>query len=227
MNRLLSIVSLPAACAAALIAAQPARGQWWAPSDGRPLPAYVEYANPSGRLGIVNASGPVETKGHPFFEALGTNGRACVSCHQPGDGMSLAVSSVMKRWHDTKGTDPIFAPIDGANCPNLPSARSRFAFVAARARALSDPDYVAARRCARASDHARIHTRGGPRSDRLQHGSLSMASPVNGTRCPSTAVRARRRTCATWRRRVSASRRSSARPARSPPSIPRRANPST
>ena len=115
-------MSLPAACAAALIAAQPARGQWWAPSDGRPFPAYVEYANASGRLGIVNASGAVETKDHPFFEAIGTNGRACVSCHQPSDGMSLAVSSIVKRWHDTKGTDPIFAAIDGANCPNLAAA---------------------------------------------------------------------------------------------------------
>ena len=122
MKRLLAIVSLPVACAAALIAAQPVRSQWWAPSDGRPLPAYVEYANPSGRLGIVNASGPVDTKGHPFFRALGSNGRACVSCHQPGDGMSLAVSSIVQRWHDTNGADPIFAAIDGANCPNLPAA---------------------------------------------------------------------------------------------------------
>jgi len=122
MKRLLSILSLPAACATALVFSQPARSQWWAPGDGRSLPAYVEYANPSGRVGIVNASGTVETKGHPFFEALGTNGRACVSCHQPADGMSVAVASIVKRWDETRGADPIFAAIDGANCPNLAPA---------------------------------------------------------------------------------------------------------
>ena len=164
MKRLLSIVWLPAACAAALTAAQPARSQWWAPGDGRPLPAYVEYANPSGRLGIVNASGAVETKGHPFFEAIGTNGRACVSCHQPADGMSLAVSSIVKRWHDTKGKDPIFAAIDGANCPNLPAADPEVAFAVARARTVSGPIAVAARRRPRPPDRARIHDRGRPRS---------------------------------------------------------------
>ena len=116
---MLSILSLPAACAAALIAAQPAPSQWWAPSDGRLFPAYVEYPNPWGRVGIVNANGALDTKGHPFFEALGPNGRACVTCHQPGDGMSVSVASIVKRWADTKGKDPIFAAFDGADCPNL------------------------------------------------------------------------------------------------------------
>ena len=93
---------------------------WWAPGDDRPLPAYVEYENSWGRLGIVNASGTLDTDGHPFFEPLGTNGRACVSCHQPADGMSLAVTSIANRWEATQGADPLFAAIDGMNCPNLP-----------------------------------------------------------------------------------------------------------
>jgi hypothetical protein len=97
-------------------------GQWWAPGADRPLPAYIEYSNDSGRLGIVNASGPIETDGHPFFEPLGPNGRACVSCHQPADGMSLAKTSIVERWQATDGADPIFAAFDGANCPNLPMA---------------------------------------------------------------------------------------------------------
>lgn len=96
------------------------RDLWWAPGDDRPLPAYVEYPNASGRLGIVNTEGPVTTDDHPFFEALGPNGRACVSCHQPVDGMSLSLESIAGRWQATGGTDPIFAAIDGMNCPNLP-----------------------------------------------------------------------------------------------------------
>lgn len=96
--------------------------QWWDPGEGRPLPAYVEYANELGRLGLVNAEGEIATAGHPFFEPVGTNGRACVSCHQPADGMSLSLKSIRERWQVTQGADPIFAMVDGANCPNLTPA---------------------------------------------------------------------------------------------------------
>ena len=114
--------ALAAVFATIRIAAEPvgAARDWWSPGDGRVLPAYVEYENALGRIGILNADGPVATRGHPFFEPLGTNGRACVSCHQPGDAMSLAVATIQQRWEDTNGTDPIFAAIDGSNCPHLP-----------------------------------------------------------------------------------------------------------
>ncbi|MDG2175594.1 MAG: hypothetical protein P8M72_05630 [Gammaproteobacteria bacterium] len=94
--------------------------QWWSPGDGRMLSAYVEYINPFGRFGIVNTTGDIETSEHPFFEPIGTNGRACVTCHQPADGMSLSVASIRQRWEDTGGADPLFAAIDGMNCPHLP-----------------------------------------------------------------------------------------------------------
>ena len=77
---------------------------WWSPGDKRPMPAFVEYTNALGKLGIVNTGGEVATDGQPFFEALGSNGRACVSCHQPADGMSLSLPSIEaalagNRWH--------------------------------------------------------------------------------------------------------------------------------
>jgi hypothetical protein len=97
------------------------QNQWWNPGDDRRLPAYVEYANTWGRVGVLNADGPVTTEGHPFFEAPGPNGRACVSCHQPADGMSLSLESINSRWTATNGADPIFAAVDGMNCPNLPA----------------------------------------------------------------------------------------------------------
>jgi hypothetical protein len=100
---------------------QGAADAWWAPGDDRTFPAYVEYANSWGRLGLLNAGGPITTDGHPFFEALGTNGRACVSCHQPADGMSISVATIVRRWSETDGSDPIFAAVDGMNCPNLPA----------------------------------------------------------------------------------------------------------
>jgi hypothetical protein len=96
-------------------------GAWWAPGEGSPLPAYAVYDNDRGQVGLLNTSGVVETKGHPFFEPIGTNGRACVSCHQPADGMALSLRSVRERWTATGGRDPLFAAVDGMNCPNLPA----------------------------------------------------------------------------------------------------------
>src|SRR5688572_23333667 len=56
---------------------------WWEPGRGIALPSSKNYDNASGQLRLLNRSGDVETKGHPFFTALGSNGRACVTCHQP------------------------------------------------------------------------------------------------------------------------------------------------
>ena len=96
---------------------------WWAPSQGGTLPAVLHLDNPSGTLGILNTSGALDTKGHPFFEPLGTNGRACVTCHQPAAAMSVSAAMVKERWRKTSGKDPLFAAIDGSNCPSLPQAK--------------------------------------------------------------------------------------------------------
>lgn len=122
-NAALAGAPLRAFAAAALLLAQPALAQWWDPGEDRPLPAYVEYANDYGRVGLLNSSGEIVTDGHPFFEPLGTNGRGCVSCHQPADGMSLSLKSIRERWDVTQGKDPIFAMVDGANCPNLEAGK--------------------------------------------------------------------------------------------------------
>ncbi|MCP5146265.1 MAG: hypothetical protein H6978_15760 [Gammaproteobacteria bacterium] len=97
----------------------PAR-QWWSPGDGAMLPAKPEYANGFGRFALVNTDGPIDTRKHPFFEPLGINGRACVTCHQPSDAMSISVETIQQRWRETQGADPLFAAVDGMNCPHLP-----------------------------------------------------------------------------------------------------------
>ncbi len=94
--------------------------RWWAPGDGVPLPPYITYPNEFGQLGLLNTAGLLETTSHPFFEPIGENGRACVSCHQPANAMSLSVETIQQRWRETQGKDPIFAPVDGMNCPDLP-----------------------------------------------------------------------------------------------------------
>ena len=93
---------------------------WWDASRGMPLPASKAFGDPSGQLRLLNTSGAVETNGHPFFTPLGSNGRACITCHQPTSAMSLSLDLIRLRWADSRGKDPLFAAIDGSNCPNLP-----------------------------------------------------------------------------------------------------------
>jgi hypothetical protein len=117
--------------AAALIGASTALGawvvtgadapeRWWNPGEARAWPAELIYSNENGGIGVLLDGTPLSTKGHPFFEPIGANGRACVTCHQPADAMSLAASTARERWEVTQGKDPLFAAVDGANCPHLP-----------------------------------------------------------------------------------------------------------
>src|SRR5437879_5047148 len=93
---------------------------WWDPARGMPLAPSKDYDDPSGQLRLLNQSGEVQTKGHPFFTPLGSNGRSCITCHQPTSAMSLSVDLIRMRWAETDGKDPLFAAIDGSNCPDLP-----------------------------------------------------------------------------------------------------------
>jgi hypothetical protein len=115
------VVAIAVSFGAAANAERPgAVRQWWPPGDTRVLPAATSYSNEHGQIGLLNAGGAVVTRDQPFFQPLGTNGRACVTCHQPADAMSLSVDSIRARWDATGGKDPLFAAIDGSNCPSLP-----------------------------------------------------------------------------------------------------------
>ena len=53
--------------------------RWIEGGASGPLPAEMHFGNAHGKLGVLNMAGPVEMKGHPFFEALGMDSRACVT----------------------------------------------------------------------------------------------------------------------------------------------------
>jgi hypothetical protein len=95
---------------------------WWTVDSGRSLPASISYADGTGAVQLLNTSGDVTTREHAFFTNIGANGRACVTCHQPAYGMSVSLAAIRARWQATAGTDPLFAAIDGSNCPSLPQA---------------------------------------------------------------------------------------------------------
>lgn len=75
----------------------------------------------AGLIGSFQPAGATRTARNAFFQPLGTNGRACITCHVPPNGMSVSVGNIRSRFVATRGTDPIFAPVDGATCPrNVP-----------------------------------------------------------------------------------------------------------
>ncbi len=86
-------------------------------SPGAPIPNLQPFADPTGIVATYNTAGDIDTT-NPFFQSLGTNGRACVTCHQPSDGFSFSAAHAKVRFDLTGGTDPLFAAVDGANCPN-------------------------------------------------------------------------------------------------------------
>lgn len=79
------------------------------------------FADPTGSIATYSTNGSLDT-GNPFFQSLGTNGRSCASCHLAGDAFGLSAASAQARFASTGGTDPMFAAIDGANCPTATPA---------------------------------------------------------------------------------------------------------
>jgi hypothetical protein len=79
------------------------------------IPNQQLFPNPNGTSSTQSRAGAIDLTG-PFFQSLGTNGRTCGSCHQPSDGMSVSTDHVQERFIISDGLDPIFRPVDGANC---------------------------------------------------------------------------------------------------------------
>ena len=96
-----------------------------------PLPQFQVFPDPSGRFATFNVPGTIDTT-NPFFQALGTNGRSCVTCHQPADAWTVTPAHIRERFASTAGRDPIFRTNDGATCPSADVST-----VAARRRAYS------------------------------------------------------------------------------------------
>jgi hypothetical protein len=81
------------------------------------VPEYQEFADPEGRFANLNIGGPTDPAKNAFFQDLGTNGRRCITCHQPNDAWTVTPSHIRNRFNATNGTDPIFRTNDGAGCP--------------------------------------------------------------------------------------------------------------
>ena len=80
------------------------------------IPNLFLFRDPTGQVATFNVGGAIDQR-NPFFQSLGTNGRSCASCHVAGNAFGLTPTEVQARFVNTHGTDPVFAAIDGANCP--------------------------------------------------------------------------------------------------------------
>jgi cytochrome c peroxidase len=68
--------------------------------------------NATNNAGVVNAR-------NAFFDThLGTNGQACVTCHQPGQGFSLTTPFIQQRFAFSFGRDPLFRANSTADRPD-------------------------------------------------------------------------------------------------------------
>ncbi|MCW3052868.1 MAG: hypothetical protein JWN14_2038 [Chthonomonadales bacterium] len=88
---------------------------------------FVDSPNPDGVSRTLTTARAFDIR-NPFFQALGTNGRTCATCHPPTQGMIITPTYAIQVFNATNGLDPLFAPVDGANAPNLdmstPEARA-------------------------------------------------------------------------------------------------------
>ena len=88
-----------------------------ADNANRMVPPFQIFQDLDGAFATLNLSGPTDMSINPFFQDMGSNGRRCVTCHQPSDAWSVTPPHIQTRFAATSGMDPIFRPVDGANCP--------------------------------------------------------------------------------------------------------------
>ena len=79
------------------------------------VPDLNPFPDPAGVVATFNPGRDIDGSG-AFFQSLGTNGRTCASCHRIDQAMSLSSAGVQAIYRQSRGTDPLFAVIDGANC---------------------------------------------------------------------------------------------------------------
>jgi cytochrome c peroxidase len=91
----------------------------------RPPTAQLQSArNQSGVAVTISTNGFIDRR-NPFFRELGSNERSCVTCHQPAEGWTITPSGLRERFEQSKGTDPVFRPVDGANSPHADVSTKR------------------------------------------------------------------------------------------------------
>ena len=95
--------------------AEPVGATVWTPQDS--IPNNHPAQNPGGKAATFSTQGSVDLTGE-YFQAQGTNGRSCASCHIPEEAWSINPGTLQHLFDETDGTHPVFNLLD-ANNPNM------------------------------------------------------------------------------------------------------------
>jgi len=81
------------------------------------IPNNRPIQNPGGFAATFSTQGRIDRTGE-YFQAQGTNGRSCASCHIQGDAWGITPATLESLFNETGGTHPVFNALD-ANSPVL------------------------------------------------------------------------------------------------------------
>ena len=83
---------------------------------------FKPFPDDSGKVQSATADETLNATNKFFDASVGTNGQACVTCHQPTQGFTIHVSVIDSTFTASGGTDPLFRPNDTANNPHTTTA---------------------------------------------------------------------------------------------------------
>src|SRR5690242_16700523 len=85
-------------------------------SAGPAISDMKTFPDPTGTSQSFSDHGALDTR-NLFFQSLGSNGRSCITCHQPSQGWTVTPAGIQARFDATDGQDPIFRTNDGTVSP--------------------------------------------------------------------------------------------------------------
>jgi len=81
------------------------------------IPSNHPMPNAGGEAATFTTKGSVNLTGE-FFQAQGTNGQSCATCHIPEEAWSITPGTLQRLFDETDGTHPVFNLLD-ANKPDM------------------------------------------------------------------------------------------------------------
>jgi len=76
------------------------------------------FGDHTGKVQSLPSDASLNQQNAFFDPAVGTNGQACVTCHQPAQGFTIQLAATRDAFEDTDGLDPLFRPNDTASRPD-------------------------------------------------------------------------------------------------------------
>ncbi|HLM57263.1 MAG TPA: hypothetical protein VK422_14210 [Pyrinomonadaceae bacterium] len=80
----------------------------------RSIPNNHPARNPGGKAATFSTQGAVAITGE-FFQAQGSNGRSCASCHVPEEAWGITPGTLQHLFDETGGEHPVFNLLDANN----------------------------------------------------------------------------------------------------------------